>query len=75
MQDCLGSVLRAFDKAKKKVLDKVIAMFNLPYKRQTIMTQVKEKVKPSIKELLMAHVSNAAEHKHPQNHQRTDEVR
>ena len=75
MLDCLSSTLRAFDKAKKKVLDKVIAMFNLPYKRQTIMTQVKEKVKPSIKELLLAHVSDAAEHKHPNPHQRTDELR
>ena len=64
----LESVKQNIQNARKKVINKVTALLNLPGKRQEIIESVQEKTRPSILELLHADKSASTKGSHSQKH-------
>ena len=73
--ECLESVKQHFQKAKERVIEKVTKLFHLPDKRQEIMTTVKEKVKPSIRKMLLAYAEKPSGGKNLLEQKRTEDIR
>lgn len=73
--ECLESVKQHFQKAKERVIEKVTKLFHLPDKRQEIMTTVKEKVKPSIRKMLLAYAEKPSGGKSLLERKRTEDIR